>query len=106
MEERLTRAHFLLQATERRRAEAAAKAEANKAATHFPRLKEATGIGFDKMLFFDDCNWGDHCGKVAAACKEPNGHGVVTVRTPRGLGVAEWQRGLEEYEKAALARAS
>ena len=78
----------------------------NKAATHFPLLKEATGIGFDKMLFFDDCLWGDHCGRVAAACKEASGHGVVTVRTPRGLGLTEWKRGLEEYENAAFARAS
>ena len=74
---------------------------ANKAATHFPRLKEATGIGFDKMLFFDDCLWGDHCGRVAAACKEANGKGVVTLRTPRGLGVAEWRAGLEAYAKRA-----
>ena len=28
----------------------------NKAATHFPRLKEATGVPYDQMLFFDDCN--------------------------------------------------
>mmetsp|Transcript_13784 Transcript_13784/g.19717 ORF Transcript_13784/g.19717 Transcript_13784/m.19717 type:complete len:209 (-) Transcript_13784:456-1082(-) len=41
----------------------------NKAKSHFPMLKKATGIRYDKMLFFDDCNWGDHCGMVAAACK-------------------------------------
>ena len=29
----------------------------NKAETHFPRLREATGVPFDQMLFFDDCNW-------------------------------------------------
>lgn len=29
----------------------------NKAETHFPRLREATGVPFDEMLFFDDCNW-------------------------------------------------
>ena len=29
----------------------------NKAKSHFPRLKEATGVPFDQMLFFDDCNW-------------------------------------------------
>ena len=27
----------------------------NKAQTHFPRLREATGVPFDHMLFFDDC---------------------------------------------------
>lgn len=69
----------------------------NKAATHFPRLREATGIGFDRMLFFDDCNWGDHCGMVAAQCKEANGLGVVTMRTPRGLGVSEWREGMHAY---------
>ena len=26
----------------------------NKAATHFPRLREATGVRYDRMLFFDD----------------------------------------------------
>ena len=36
----------------------------NKAATHFPRLRALTGVPYDRMLFFDDCNWGDHCGKV------------------------------------------
>lgn len=28
----------------------------NKSQTHFPRLKDATGIRYDEMLFFDDCN--------------------------------------------------
>jgi magnesium-dependent phosphatase 1 len=36
----------------------------DKAATHFPLLKESTGVPYSEMLFFDDCNWGDHCGKV------------------------------------------
>ena len=26
----------------------------------FPRLKEASGVGYDRMLFFDDCNWCVH----------------------------------------------
>eukprot|EP00435_Cladocopium_sp_Y103_P034147 s674_g8.t1 len=72
----------------------------NKAQTHFPRLKAATGVPFDKMLFFDDCLWGDHCGMVAASCREANGKGVVTVRTPSGLGEREWERGLKQYEMA------
>ena len=29
----------------------------NKAKSHFPFLKKATGIRYDRMLFFDDCNW-------------------------------------------------
>ena len=41
---------------------------------------------------------GDHCAMVAAGCREErSGRGVVTVRTPRGLGEAEWRRGLEAY---------
>lgn len=77
---------------------------ANKAETHFPRLREATGIPYDRMLFFDDCNWGDHCGKVSAGCREASGRGVVSLRTPRGLGEPEWQRGMEAYAAAAGGR--
>lgn len=70
----------------------------NKSATHFPFLREKTGIRYDRMLFFDDCNWGDHCGMVELNCKEDdNGKGPVTVRTPRGLGEKEWRMGLEKY---------
>jgi magnesium-dependent phosphatase 1 len=75
----------------------------NKARSHFPRLKKATGIRYDRMLFFDDCNWGDHCGMVAKGCKEADtGMGPATVRTPRGLGEKEWQLGLETYAKHAM----
>ena len=70
----------------------------NKAKSHFPRLREATGVRYDRMLFFDDCIWGDHCGMVAAACKEPDtGKSVVTVTTPDGLGEKEWRKGIELY---------
>ena len=70
----------------------------NKAQTHFPRLKQATNIRYDRMLFFDDCNWGDHCSMVANACKETDtGKGVATQRTPRGLGEREWRNGLQTY---------
>jgi magnesium-dependent phosphatase 1 len=74
----------------------------NKARSHFPRLKEATGIRYDRMLFFDDCNWGDHCGMVAAACREPDtGMGPATMRTPYGLGEREWLLGLDAYAAQA-----
>ncbi|KAL7488024.1 hypothetical protein ACHAW6_013613 [Cyclotella cf. meneghiniana] len=73
---------------------------ANKSATHFPILREVTKIRYDKMLFFDDCIWGDHCGQVERACKErDSGRGVVTVRTPYGLRVEEWHAGLGKYAK-------
>lgn len=72
----------------------------NKAATHFPILRRECSVPFDKMMFFDDCNWGDHCGAVARGCTEKeSGLGPVTVRTPHGLGTADWNRGLEEYRK-------
>jgi magnesium-dependent phosphatase 1 len=74
----------------------------NKAQTHFPFLKRETGIRYDRMLFFDDCNWGDHCGMVASQCKEPDSNqGPATVRTPNGLRVQDWEKGLEVYAKQA-----
>ena len=43
-----------------------------------------TGVPFDRMMFFDDCNWGDHCLAVSQGCVEKaTGLGPVTVRTPR-----------------------
>ncbi|KAL7509878.1 hypothetical protein ACHAXN_011619 [Cyclotella atomus] len=72
----------------------------NKSATHFPILREKTQIRYDRMLFFDDCQWGDHCGQVERACKETDsGRGPVTVRTPYGLRVEEWNEGLAKYAK-------
>ena len=74
----------------------------NKAASHFPRLKDLTGIRYDQMLFFDDCNWGDHCGMVAAGCREPDTRqGPAVVRTPNGLGLKEWDEGLRVYARQA-----
>lgn len=74
----------------------------NKARSHFPRIRELTGIRYDRMLFFDDCNWGDHCGMVQSACREPDtGKGPAICRTPNGLGLKEWAEGLKAYEKQA-----
>lgn len=67
----------------------------DKSKSHFPRIQEATKIPYDEMLFFDDCNWGDHCTKVAARCP-----GVVTQRTPRGLQYSEFILGLKSYNRA------
>ena len=72
----------------------------NKAQTHFPRIRKLTGIPYDEMLFFDDCNWGDHVGMVGRGCKEDSGNGVIGHRTPSGLKVSDWQKGLELYRKA------
>lgn len=64
----------------------------DKAATHFPILQRETGISYDKMIFFDDCLWGDHCTNVAKKCP-----GVVTQSTPRGLTEREWKLALTAY---------
>ena len=64
----------------------------DKSKTHFPIIRRETGISYDKMVFFDDCNWGDHCSKVAAACP-----GVVTQKTPNGLQESEFLRAMGMY---------
>eukprot|EP00976_Prorocentrum_cordatum_P093727 1189502-Prorocentrum_minimum.AAC.1 len=74
----------------------------DKSSTHFPILRSNTGVEYDKMLFFDDCNWGDHCGKVASRCRtDASGSGPVTVRTPLGLQKDDWLKGLELYANRA-----
>lgn len=70
----------------------------DKARTHFPILRRETGVAYSRMLFFDDCNWGDHCAAVERGCVcEDTGLGPVVVRTPRGLRVDDWERGLSLY---------
>ena len=72
----------------------------NKSATHFPFLRRETGVPYDRMLFFDDCNWGDHCAAVANGCREvESGQGPVTVRTPHGLQVTDWENGMLAYAR-------
>lgn len=67
----------------------------DKSRTHFPILKDATGVPYDEMLFFDDSMWSDHCRMVEANCP-----GVVTQRTPRGMQVAEWRNALRKFAAA------
>jgi hypothetical protein len=39
---------------------------------------------------------------VASQCKEPDtNQGPAVVRTPNGLGIQEWEKGLREYAKQA-----
>jgi magnesium-dependent phosphatase 1 len=64
----------------------------NKSETHFPILREGTGVPYDQMLFFDDCNWSDHCSIVERVCQ-----GVVTQRTPQGMTTAEWEEGMRKF---------
>ena len=65
---------------------------ARKDKTHFPLLRQHTGIAFDQMLFFDDCNWSDNVAEVERGCP-----GVVGMRTPKGLQWGEWTRGLDLF---------
>lgn len=71
----------------------------DKSTTHFPTLRDATGVPYEEMLFFDDSMWSDHCRMVESACK-----GVVTQRTPRGMQRTEWCNGLRKYAAAAARR--
>ena len=64
----------------------------DKSRTHFPALRDGTGVPYEEMLFFDDSMWSDHCGMVEMNCK-----GVVTQRTPRGLQVLEWRNALRKF---------
>lgn len=64
----------------------------NKATSHFPIIREATKIPYDKMIYFDDCLWDDHCTNVAKQCP-----GVVTQRTPSGLRKRDWENCLKSY---------
>jgi magnesium-dependent phosphatase 1 len=61
--------------------------------THFMALHNASQVPYDEMLFFDDCNWGDHCEDVS------NSFGVVSQRTPNGLQLSEFHGGLDKYQK-------
>ena len=67
----------------------------DKSKTHFPLIREATGVAYDEMLFFDDSNWSDHCAIVARNCP-----GVVSQRTPRGLQYSEFSNGLKKFAAA------
>lgn len=74
----------------------------NKARSHFPFLRRETGIRYDRMLFFDDCQWGDHCGMVSTGCHENDTKtGPATIRTPNGLRVVDWEEGLRLYAQQA-----
>ncbi|KAL7479825.1 hypothetical protein ACHAW6_005538, partial [Cyclotella cf. meneghiniana] len=59
--------------------------------THFQLIHEQSGVPYDDMLFFDDCNWDDHVGYL-----ERN-FGVVGIRTPNGLSFDEFHQGLQKF---------
>lgn len=59
--------------------------------THFKKIQRESKVVFREMLFFDDCNWGDHVRKIEQA------HGVLGVRTPGGMQEEEWREGLRRF---------
>ena len=66
--------------------------------THFRELHRESGVPYHEMLFFDDCNYGDHVGDLREAL------GVVGQRTPNGLTFQEFLDGLEEYRRESERR--
>ena len=66
----------------------------SKGRTHFPRLRQETGVPFSEMMFFDDCKYSDNCVEVARACP-----GVTCVRAPNGLTKEEFNLAIELYAK-------
>ena len=59
------------------------------------------------MLFFDDCNWGDHCAAVGNGCREKaSGLGPVTVGTPRGYKSRTGKRASRCQKRRDAARAN
>lgn len=64
----------------------------NKGLDHFPQIKQASGVDFQDMIFFDDCIYGDNCGIVARHCP-----GILSVRTPNGLTEKLFEAGLRAF---------
>mmetsp|Transcript_42240 Transcript_42240/g.99158 ORF Transcript_42240/g.99158 Transcript_42240/m.99158 type:complete len:190 (-) Transcript_42240:59-628(-) len=68
----------------------------SKAGQHFPNLAKKSGIAYSEMCFWDDCTYGDNCGDVAGQCR-----GTLCVRTPEGLTVDLFERGLAAFARGA-----
>ena len=66
----------------------------SKGSQHFPKLRSATGVSFDEMIFWDDCTYGDNCGDVATKCA-----GTTCVRTPNGLTLELFEAGLAAFAR-------
>ena len=64
---------------------------------HFRALRDATGVAYADMLFFDDCTWKDNFADVA----RESGGAVRCVRTPDGMTEEAWARGLRLFAAAA-----
>ncbi|GFH45331.1 hypothetical protein CTEN210_01805 [Chaetoceros tenuissimus] len=66
--------------------------------THFKSLHEKSGVPYEEMVFYDDCNWGDHCQDLEDTYR------VVGQRTPNGLQIEEFYAGLQKYAKLCKKR--
>lgn len=64
----------------------------NKGKTHLKIISHSLSISFDKMLFYDDCNWSDNCQQAEEHC--PN---ITTQKTPHGMTIDDFFKGLEKY---------
>jgi magnesium-dependent phosphatase 1 len=60
---------------------------------HFQSLHLKSHVPYEEMLFFDDCNWGDHVQDFE------DSFGVMGQRTPNGLQIEECYTGLEKHHK-------
>jgi magnesium-dependent phosphatase 1 len=61
--------------------------------SHFELIHEESGVPYDDMLWYDDCNWGDHVGDLNKA------FGVIGVRTPHGLTLEKFHEGLQLFNR-------
>ena len=59
--------------------------------THFAEIREASGVPFDEMVFFDD---------DPANIRDVGALGVVCQLTPDGVTAAAWEAGLGAFAKA------
>lgn len=66
--------------------------------SHFKLIHEESGVPYEDMLFYDDCNWGDHVGDLNSA------FGVIGIRTPNGLQLEEFREGLEKFRREKMKR--
>lgn len=68
--------------------------------THFAFLKKtlenehSATVEYSDMLFFDDCNWGDHVGDLEREL------GVVGIRTPNGITLELFEEGMKKFRKS------
>ena len=63
--------------------------------THFRRIRDASGIAYQDMLFFDN---------EMRNCRDVGRLGVTCVYTPDGMTDRTWQQGLTEFAQSAKAR--